>query len=147
MDGDDHRHTPKGNINTGNPFEFVHFSDSDIIPWERTLQTTCPEDIPKLSIEYFTWLLQQPSHLHPDHAQGYNRHWRTCIEKMRYENRVAKQDNITPNLTIQNTTQTPPPQQVQHVDEMEMGEQRKVSLTKRSQLIMQKLTEQLSHEQ
>ena len=117
------------------------------ISYLGSAQTTCPEDIPKLSIEYFTWLLQQPSHLHPDHAQGYNRHWRTCIEKMRYENRVAKQDNITPNLTIQNTTQTPPPQQVQHVDEMEMGEQRKVSLTKRSQLIMQKLTEQLSHEQ
>ena len=128
-------------INTSKPFEFVQFSEVDIIPWENTLQTTCPEDIPKLSIEYFTWLLQQPSHLHPDHAQGYNRQWRTCIEKIRYENRVAKQDNIIPTPPIQDTTQTPPPQQVQHVDDIELGEQRKVPLTKRSQLIMQKVTE------
>ena len=108
-DGDDHRHTPKGNINTSKPFEFAHFSDLDIIPWERNLQITCPENIPKLSIEYFTRLLQQPTHLHPDHAQGYNRHWRTCIEKIRYENRVAKQDNITPEPSSQIRTHTLPP--------------------------------------
>ena len=140
-DRDEHRQEPKSKANTSKPFELVQFSEVDIIPWEDTLQTTCPEDIPKLSIEYFTWLLQQPSHLHPDHAQGYNRFWRTCIEKIRYENRVSKQGNITPTPPIQDMTQTPPPQQIQHVHERELAEHRKVPLNKRSQLIMQKIIE------